>query len=182
MTKTRTITQTAILIALAVCFQLLLLIGGFNALPISQYIVGSLVNLVLFIAASRVGLWGLLVGIITPIIAFFTGHLAFPVLMPVIMIGNCLIPFVWWLLHAKLKLVSEFITAIIASCVKAAFLWFVAPAVFSAWVVPTLSAALGAKKYAIFATSMSYPQLVAALIGGVLAVIILRLLPKQTQA
>jgi len=180
MSNTRKITTTAILIAIAVCFQCLFLIGGFAVLPISAYIVGSLVNLVLFIAASRVGLWGIVVGVVTPVIAFAFGHLKFPILIPVIMLGNCLIPFIWWLLHTKLKLVSEFITVIITACVETAFLWLVAPVVASAFILPTISADKAPVVYASISAGMSIPQLVTALIGGVVAVVILRLLPKQT--
>jgi len=180
MTNARKLTHTAILIAIAICFQLLYLIGGFNMLPVAIYIVGSLVNLILFIAISRVGLWALLVAIITPIISLFVGHQSFPILIPIVMIGNCIIPITWWLLHDKLKLVSEFITVIIASVIKAGFLWLVAPSVVKVFVLPAFNTAKAETVYATISASMSIPQLVTALIGGVVAVIVLRLLPKAT--
>ena len=83
----RKMVTTAILIALTIVFQLLRpFLGGSNI--ISTYIIGSLVNLALIVAACAVGLWsGIAVALITPIIALLQGHATLP-LVPVIMAGN----------------------------------------------------------------------------------------------
>ena len=72
--KALTLTQTAVLLALIVVVEYLM-VGP-------QYILikGSIVNLILVVATLLVGLpTGILISIFTPLLAIVTGHLAMPV-------------------------------------------------------------------------------------------------------
>lgn len=83
----RRMVTTAIIIALTVVFQYLRpLLGGSN--PISTYIIGSLVNLCIIVAACVVGLWsGVAVSVAAPLIALAQGH-AVIFMVPWIIVGN----------------------------------------------------------------------------------------------
>lgn len=83
----RKMVVTAILIALTIVFQLLRpVLGGSNI--ISTYIIGSLVNLVLIIAACAVGLWsGVAVAVVAPLFAVLQNHAQLP-MVPWIIAGN----------------------------------------------------------------------------------------------
>ena len=76
----RNMVTTAILIALTIVFQLLRpVLGGSN--PVSTYIIGSLVNLALIVAACAVGLVsGVSVAVAAPLIALWQGHATLPML------------------------------------------------------------------------------------------------------
>lgn len=86
----RKMVTTAILIALAVMFQYLRpLLGGSN--PVSTYIISSLINLCLIVAACVVGLWsGVAISVVTPLIALSQGH-AVAFMVPWIMAGNAVL-------------------------------------------------------------------------------------------
>ena len=93
------IARTAILLALAVLFQSLRLFIPIPA-AVDQYLVGSLVNMCLVVAAVIVGIQGgLIVAVLTPVIAFLQNVLANPVLVPFVALGNAAIVVVAALLY-----------------------------------------------------------------------------------
>lgn len=70
--KTLYITRTAVLLALTLVFQMLRIVIQPIVGPGHVFIVGSLVNLALIVAAGRIGLTaGIIISIATPIVAFF---------------------------------------------------------------------------------------------------------------
>lgn len=74
------LTRTAILLAITLIFQFL---------KMPQLITGSIVNAMLLIAAGTVGMWsGIIIGLLTPVIAFLVGIMGFPLMIPFIMVGN----------------------------------------------------------------------------------------------
>jgi len=167
---------TAILIALTIVFQLLRpVLGGSNI--ISTYIIGSLVNLVLIVAACAVGLIsGVSVAIIAPLIALMQGHATLPML-PWIMGGNLVLVILFALLaqkdRASLKVewVRWVITGVIATLVKYAVI-----ALGQSLVLTSVKGlAFGAAAGTAFAAQVV--QIVTALIGTVLGGIILPMLP-----
>ena len=141
-TRIKWLTRTAFLLAIALVFQM----GGFP-----QPITGPLVNTVLYLAASIVG-WqgGILIGILTPLVAAMRGILPPPLapLIPFIALGNSLMVVLFYLLKFKNKIIA----IIIASLVKFSILFSAVNLLVQ--VPPAVS------------QMMSLPQLITALTGG----------------
>jgi hypothetical protein len=170
MQKTRYLTRLVILISLTLVIEML-------GLP--QPITGPLVNMMLFLTTLMLGASaGMALGTITPLVALLRGQLP-PVLfafVPFIIIGNALLVIVYFLLSKSKKYdkiyysIIHWIGVISAATVK--FMWlflsakFVLPLVFGKALPPAII------------TVMAIPQLVTALIGGVLATIIFNFLQR----
>ena len=152
--RIRWISRTAILLAIALVFQM----GGFP-----QFITGPLVNTVLYLAAMIVG-WqgGLIIGIFTPVIAAMRGILPPPLapLIPFIALGNAMLVILFFLLKSKNKIAG----IMIASVVK--FLVLVSAVKLLVQVPPAI------------AQMMSFPQLVTALAGGFIALLIINIFKR----
>ncbi len=164
------ITRTAILLALAVLFQSLRLFIPIPA-EVDQFVVGSLVNLCLIVAAVVVGFkGGLIVAILTPVIAFLQNVLPNPVMVPFVALGNAVIVVVIAILYKKNKYIAMGAGALCKFIVLYITVVHIAIPVFMANAPAPMKQAMSAK--------FSFPQLVTALIGGALALIILPLLEK----
>ena len=157
MDYTKWLTKTALLLALTLAFQML----GFP-----QPITGSLVNMMLFISATISGLLGgILIGGLTPWIAFIRGILPAPLapMIPFIMAGNAILVASFF----GLKRFNQYLAIIIAAVIKFAVL---AIAVNFLVEVPEQIAVM-----------MQLPQLLTALAGGALALVLLRLLEDKIE-
>lgn len=165
------ITRTAILLALTVLFQSLRVLMPFMPANISQYVIGSLVNLCLIVAAVVVGIrGGCVIAVVAPLIAFFQGFTPSPILVAPIALGNLVLVVVVALLYDKNRL-----TALAAGAVlKFATLYLGVVRI----VVPLLLPDVNEKIKAVLSVQFSWPQLITASIGGILAVIILPVLKK----
>ena len=163
--KTLWITETAVMIALLVALQ-------WATKPLGQFVTGSCVNLVLGVSVLVGGLWcGLTVALVSPFFAFLLGiGPALVQVVPVIACGNANLAGLFGLSCRK-EWKREL--AMVGSAVlKCAFLWAAVPAVIaSLGTVP-------AKQAAVMSAMFSWPQGVTALIGGVLALVILPRLKK----
>jgi len=153
-TRISWISRTAILLAIALVFQM----GGFP-----QFITGPLVNTVLYLATMIVG-WqgGILIGIFTPVIAAMRGILPPPLapLIPFIALGNAILVILFFWLKSKNKIFG----IIIASLVK--FLVLVSAVRLLVQVPPAV------------AQMMSFPQLVTALAGGFIALLVMNIFKR----
>ncbi len=159
--KTFFITRTAILLAMALAVQFTLL-RLFPGNPMIVYIVGSLLNMIFFISAMSVGiLGGAFIGMMTPIVAFLTGHLGFPVLIPFVAFANIMLIVIFYLITKVLKDNYPMMVAsgVIASVVKFAIMMLSAK-----FILPLISS-LPAPAVSKIAAGWSIPQLVTALIG-----------------
>lgn len=88
MKNTKKLVTTAVLLALTVVFQYLRFIIPTG---VSTYVIGTLVNVCLIIAAVMVGLWGgVAVSVLAPLIAWLQGY-ANIAMVPWIMAGNVLL-------------------------------------------------------------------------------------------
>ena len=146
--KIKFLTRTAVLLAVALVFQM----GG---LP--QPLTGPLVNMVLYLAAILIGIWsGIFIGIFTPVIAFVRGILPPPLapMIPFIALGNGVLV----ILFAIIKKKNIYLAIGIASLIKFLIL---ASAVRFLVAVPDPVAQM-----------MTFPQLLTALGGGVLALLV----------
>lgn len=169
--KIHWITRTALLLAVLILAQY---IGSlFGGQFIGQLITGSIVNMTLIIAGVLVGYSsGLAIAIISPIIANFIGIGPKLVeLVPVIILGNIVIvlavTFFFRLANNNKGIVSVGISLggiIIGAVAKFIVLWSSA-----AKILP----ALGVNVMPPIIKMMSWPQIITATAGGILAFIIL---------
>lgn len=164
------ITQTALLLALLITVQIVT--AGFG----TTLITGSLVNLILIVSVTVAGLSsGLAVALLSPIFAYFVGiGPAFWQIVFCVALGNALFVLCWWIIAGKVreKKISYYVTATIsAALIKFIFLYFV----IVKFLVPIILQ-IPEPKAKIVSAAFSYPQLITALIGGVLATIILPVL------
>jgi len=172
----RILTRTAVLIALTLVFQNLRLIPVIGSGPQSQYIVGSLVNATLIIAVGTVNIYAAMtVGIIAPVVAYMQGQLPaiLPYMIPIVAIGNIVYVFMYYLLEKK----SVFAGIISGAVVKFAFLFF-AVRIMLNLVKNMLPENMFNKVAATLSAGFSWPQLVTALLGGIIAVIIIKALKR----
>lgn len=171
MNKTvRFLTRTAVLLALTVLFQSL---RSIIPMPpnVSQYVVGSLVNLSLIVAAVIVGIkGGLIISVVAPLIAFFQGFQPNLIMVPMIALGNIVLVLVIALLYRKNKYV-----ALGAGAILKFIALYIAVVKIT---VPLFLANSPDGMKATLSLSFSWPQLVTAAIGGVLALIVIPLVKK----
>ncbi|NLB40854.1 MAG: ECF transporter S component [Clostridiales bacterium] len=164
------LTRTAILLALTVLFQSLRVIMPFMPANISQYVIGSLVNLCLIVAAVTLGIkGGAVIAIMAPIIAFLQGFTPFAMLVIPIALGNLVLVVVVALLYKK-NMILAFATGTIA---KFLALYIGIVLIVLPFFLPNAPAQL----QVVF----SWPQMVTASIGGVLAALILPILKKAVK-
>lgn len=165
------LTRTAVLIALLVTLQ-------WSTSGLGQFVTGSCVNAVLAVAALLSGLWsGVVVAILSPFCAFLLG--VGPKLIqivPAIAVGNLvLVLLVSVLIGAKKAPVwKQAVGVVTASVAKFAVLYLLVVQL----IVPALGAALAEKQIAAFTAMFSWPQLVTALIGSAVAVLIAPVIRK----
>lgn len=177
--KTRWLTRTAILLALTVAFQSLRAVIPKVMVPVmgelDQYIIGSLVNACLIIAAITVGAsGGVIISILTPVIALMQGEIAFPIMVPFVALGNIVIVLCVAFLYKKNR-VGAFTAGIIAKFIT---LYITITYI----VIPTITPGLeGPKAEAVpklLSFKFSWPQIVTATIGSIIAYSILPLLDR----
>jgi hypothetical protein len=172
----RRMVTTAILVALTIVFQLMRPVLGGNNI-ISTYIIGSLVNLALIVAACAVGLWsGVVVAVITPIIALMQGH-ATLVTMPGIILGNIVLVVIYALWAQKDK------TSLKVSWVRWTIVGVIAALVKYAAILLGIAAVMAPVNHKAFfavVSTLSVPQhvqIVTAIVALVLGGIIVPMLP-----
>lgn len=159
----RFITRTALLLALTVMFQMLRPLLSLPPLA-SNFIIGSLVNASLAISSVMVGIWGgLVISVVAPIIAFLQQHIKFVWLVPIIAGGNAVLVLLygWW--YRK----NRWVGIGLAALVKFVVLFALVKMAINTFVVPQAAAAM-------LSLMFSWPQVVTALIGGVLALPVLK--------
>ena len=146
------ITRTAILLALTIAVQQMKV----------QWLTGPAINAILILATGYTGiLTGIIIGIFSPVMAFLQGIMPLAIAVPVIMVGNALLclGFYW------ARKVNNLVGITVGAIVKFSFLSLAVN--FIIQVPPKVAQAL------------SFPQLITALIGGVIAVMILKYLPEN---
>jgi len=143
------ITRTAILMALTLVIQMM-------GMP--QYATGPLVNTMLYLAGVFVGIWG---G--TPVIALWRGILPAPLgpMVPFIALGNAVLVIIYGLIEKR----NKYIAVVLASVIK--YLVLATAVRFIVSVPPKI------------AQMMQVPQLVTALAGGAIAIILSEILVRR---
>jgi hypothetical protein len=178
--KLNWITRTAMLVALIVVAQLLtrvippIVVGP---LQLNQLVTGSLVNLILIVGAFAAGLpAAATAAIISPILAAFFGIIPgqLPQMIPVVMAGNFTIVFVTWLcfrasngLDKGGSTIINLIGILSGALLKSAVMWSATVKI----VVPVFK--IAAKKAQVVTGLVTLPQFVTAVIGGIIALLVL---------
>ncbi len=173
--KLRWVTETAIVLALLVTLQALT--KGFG-----QLVTGSCVNACLAVATLVAGpASGITVALISPVLAFLLGIAPMPLAVPVIMAGNTAYVLVLWLLAGRTHALPRRILGwVAAAAVKFGVLWILAVGLICNLLRQPLldSGILKEPMLKALPVTFSWPQLVTALIGGALALVITPTLKK----
>lgn len=162
------ITKTALLLAIIAMIQMF---GRF--LPNSNFIVGSIVNACLLISVAAVGLRGAaLLSILSPLTSLINNHAPIAAALlpfaPFIAAGNFLYALIFYLLMKKSKLTG----IVVGSLAKFALLYAA---------INLFLNLLSFPKFAkILLMLFSWPQLITALIGGAIALAVIKNLEKST--
>ncbi|WP_094605049.1 hypothetical protein SPSIL_030950 [Sporomusa silvacetica DSM 10669] len=163
MSDNRIITRTALLLALTLLFQSL---RFFIPLPplLSTFIIGSLVNSSLLIAAEKAGLWpALVIAAVTPLVAYFQMLLPLPVFILPVALGNA--AYICLFLFARIW--GRIPGTVLATAGKTGFLYLV-----FTWLLTFI--AIPSKLAAGIMLAMSWPQLVTGALGGLLASLVVK--------
>ena len=161
------ITETAVMTAVLIALQVI-------TKPMGQLVTGSCVNLVLGVAAIAGGLWcGLTVAVLSPFFAFLLhiGPALFPI-VPMIAIGNAVLVVLYFMVGKKPLGGMSYVAAVAAAAAKFVTLWLLIVKLM----LPMLG--LPEQKMAVMSAMFTWPQLITALIGGVIAVTIAPMIRK----
>ena len=174
--KIRWITETAVMLALLVCLQAL-------TKPMGQLVTGSCVNAVLAVSALVGGLsCGLVVALCSPVLAFLLGIAPQILTVPAIMVGNTVFVVLLSLLADKTgkKILKQAIAWVVAAFAKFASLYAVVVWLICGVLSESLISAGVMKPPMVQAlpATFSWPQLITALIGGAVALLITPVLRK----
>lgn len=173
--KVRWITETAVLLALLVVLQ-------YATKPMSQLVTGSCVNAVLAVSVLLVGMSsGVTIAVVSPVLAYLFGIAPMVVTVPAIMVGNTVFVVLLrliagkgqnlgtqaaaWLLAAIGKFATLYILVVKIICGIAS-----APLLASGTMKPPMLEKLP--------VMFAWPQLITALIGGGIALLIVPMLRK----
>jgi len=152
--KVNTLTKAALLLAIALVFQFV---------KMGQLITGSGINAVLILAVHICGLpWAIAIGFTTPFMAVILGVQppAMIIAVPFIVAGNI----IYATIYALMKKRNKIIGIIVAALAKFGLLYSAVNFILT--VKPPIKAAL------------SFPQLITALAGGTLALIIIQVIER----
>ena len=174
--KIRWITETAVMLALLISLQAI-------TKPMGQLVTGSCVNAILAVAALVAGLSsGLTVALISPVLAFLLGIAPQILTVPAIMIGNSVYVVLLSALADKSgkNLLKQVIAWLVAAAAKFAALYAVVVWLICGVLSENLLASgmLKAPMLKALPATFSWPQLVTALIGGAVALLIVPVLRK----
>lgn len=169
------ITETAVMLALLITLQAL-------TKPAGQLVTGSCVNAILAVSALAGGLGcGLTVAVLSPIFAFLFGIAPQVLTVPVIMLGNAVYVLCLFLLSRKGKQLWWSVVALaVAAVAKFAVLYLLVTKVICGVLAGGLleKGLLKQPMLKALPATFSTPQLITALIGGTVALLIVPMLKK----
>ena len=173
--KVRWITETAVMLALLVALQEL-------TKPLGQLVTGSCGNAVLAVSVLLAGLSsGIIVALASPVLAFLLGIAPQLVTVPAIMVGNTVFVVLLHFIAGKNNGIGQRIAAwFIAAVAKFATLYILVVKIICGLAAAPLLANGMLKEPMLKAlpTMFAWPQLITALIGGGIALLIVPVLRK----
>ena len=173
------ITRTAVMLALLVSLQ-------YVTKPFGQFVTGSCVNTVLTVTAMVVGMsGGVVVALVSPVLAYLLGIAPQLVVVPAIMLGNTVyVVLIRLITDGQTKPLGSQISAwLIASFAKFAALYLlVVKVICGVASTPLLEAGvLKAPMLNALPATFAWPQLVTALIGAAVGLSITPILKKAVK-
>ena len=174
--KIRWITETAIMLALLITLQVL-------TKPMGQLVTGSFVNAVLAVTVLAAGLSsGLTVALISPVLAYLLGIAPQILTVPAIMVGNAVYVVLLHFIAGKdsKKLLRQIAAWLCAAAAKFAALYAIVVWLICGVLSQSLlaSGAMKPPMLKLLPSTFSWPQLITALIGGGVALLIVPVLRK----
>ena len=173
--KVRWITETAVMLALLVALQAI-------TKPLGQLVTGSCVNAVLAVSVLLAGLSsGITVAVISPVLAYLLGIAPQIVTVPAIMVGNTVFVVLLHFIAGKSNGIGQRIAAwLVAAVAKFATLYILVVKIICGLMSASLLANGTLKEPMLKAlpTTFAWPQLITALIGGGVALLIIPVLRK----
>lgn len=169
--KTIWITQTAVMLALLIALQW---VTSYIPKPVQQFVTGSCVNAVLAVTGLVAGMSsGVTVALLSPVFAYLFGIAPNLATVPAIMVGNTVFVVLLKLIHGK-QLWRKLAAWLAAAAAKFAVLYALVVWVICGVASEALLAqgVLKAPMLTALPASFSWPQLVTALIGGAVAMVI----------
>ena len=177
--KIRWITETAVMLALLVSLQAL-------TKPMGQLVTGSCVNTILAVSVLVGGYsCGLTVALISPVLAFLLGIAPQILTVPAIMVGNAVyVTLLHFLADPSARNLGRQIAAwAVAAVGKFATLYLLVAKLICGVMAESLLASGALKEPMLKAlpATFSWPQLITALIGGGLALLIVPTIRKAVK-
>jgi hypothetical protein len=152
------LTRTAVLLALTLVIQ---------SLKMPQFVTGPAVNAMLLLSVIFVSTAsGIFIGLLTPLIAYLVGIMPFGPAVPFIMAGNLIYVALFGFFRSKQEYIALIGAAIGKYAVLSASVYYIIPLVIGGALKPPLVLAL------------TSTQLITALVGGIAAIFVSRLLAK----
>lgn len=175
-TKVQWITRTGVLLAVLIVLQAV-------TKSLGQLVTGSCVNAVLAVAALTCGLGsGLVIALVSPVLAFLLGIAPQVVTVPAIMVGNTVFVLLLRLITGGQSKppVRQIAAWLIAAVAKFAVLYVLVVKIICGLASAPLlaSGTLKEPMLKMLPTMFAWPQLVTALIGGGVALLIVPVLRK----
>lgn len=163
------ITETAVMLALLLALQVL-------TKPMGQLVTGSFVNAVLAVTVLMTGLWsGIAVAIVSPVAAYLLGIAPQILTVPVIMVGNTVFVVLLHCLSGR-RLLAWLVAAVSKFAVLyTAVVWLICGVLAEKLLA---SGTLKTPMLSVLTATFSWPQLITALIGGGVALLIVPALRK----
>ena len=160
MNNSKTIVHSALLLALAIVLQALRLVLPIPQ-PISTIIIGSLVNMILAFSCCWHSLKGALtIGAVLPVFAYFQGQLLWPLLIPIVILGNTVFILLCYRFQGNSSLITKlFVPAMGKALLMLCGTFFLGRLFLDSPVI--LKGIL---------IAMSVPQFITAVIGGFMAI------------
>ena len=170
------ITETAVMLALLVALQAL-------TKPMGQLVTGSFVNTVLAVTVLVAGLGsGITVAVISPVLAYLLGIAPQILTVPAIMVGNGVFVVLLFFIAGKdsKQIALQVIAWLVAAAAKFAALYAIVVWLICGVLAEGLlaSGVMKAPMLKALPATFSWPQLITALIGGAVALLITPVLRK----
>jgi len=167
------ITQTALMLALLIVLQ-------WATKPLGQIVTGSCVNAVLAMAALIVGMGGgLTVALLSPVFAYLLGIAPNLVTVPAIMAGNAVYVVVLVLALGRSSALWRKAVAWLAAAIGKFAVLYLLVVVLICGVLAQPLTGMGIPVAAkVLTVNFSWPQLITALIGGAVAMLIAPIVKK----
>lgn len=173
-TRINFITRTALFIALTVVFQF---IGRNIPGAGSSFITGPLVNCCIFVSTAILGVWGgIIVSVLAPFSSIINNHAPIAGILilftPFIAVGNAILAVCFNWLYKK----NSYLGVVAASVLKFAFL------TGSIYLFTEINTQKDVQKFAgQLKFLFTWPQFVTALVGGFIAIAVIKRLEKAWQ-